>query len=126
EPTTAASSPSGASTVSASSSPQHQHQHQQRDGIAGKLLISNETVSLNSGSLDTTAPVSASGADQSPNDGSSTLGRGHAPRRAIQSMYGAPPGYNATMGVGGFGAGGGRDSLGRGRVGSGPVFGLMK
>ncbi|KAJ2842238.1 Peptidyl-prolyl cis-trans isomerase pin4, partial [Coemansia erecta] len=29
-------------------------------------------------------------------------------------MYGAPPGYNATMGVGG-----GRETLGRGRVGSG-------
>ncbi|KAJ2631032.1 Peptidyl-prolyl cis-trans isomerase pin4 [Coemansia sp. RSA 1290] len=35
------------------------------------------------------------------------------PRRAVQSMYGAPPGYNATMGVGG-----GRDTGGRGRVAS--------
>ncbi|KAJ2851850.1 Peptidyl-prolyl cis-trans isomerase pin4 [Coemansia brasiliensis] len=34
-------------------------------------------------------------------------------RRAVQSMYGAPPGYNATMGVGG-----GRDTTGRGRVAS--------
>ncbi|KAJ1835768.1 Peptidyl-prolyl cis-trans isomerase pin4 [Coemansia sp. RSA 2711] len=35
------------------------------------------------------------------------------PRRAVQSMYGAPPGYNATMGVGGV-----RDTMGRGRVAS--------
>ncbi|KAJ2033673.1 Peptidyl-prolyl cis-trans isomerase pin4 [Coemansia sp. S3946] len=35
-------------------------------------------------------------------------------RRTVQSMYGAPPGYNASMGVGGA-----RDSLGSGRVASG-------
>ncbi|KAJ1998604.1 hypothetical protein GGI04_004928 [Coemansia thaxteri] len=35
-------------------------------------------------------------------------------RRAVQSMYGAPPGYNATMGLGGA-----RDSLAHGRVASG-------
>ncbi|KAJ2732881.1 Peptidyl-prolyl cis-trans isomerase pin4 [Coemansia sp. BCRC 34962] len=35
-------------------------------------------------------------------------------RRTVQSMYGAPPGYNASMGVGGV-----RDTLGNGRVASG-------
>ncbi|KAJ2060559.1 Peptidyl-prolyl cis-trans isomerase pin4 [Coemansia sp. S146] len=35
-------------------------------------------------------------------------------RRTVQSMYGAPPGYNASMGVGGA-----RDSMGNGRVASG-------
>ncbi|KAJ2764888.1 hypothetical protein GGI18_006332, partial [Coemansia linderi] len=35
-------------------------------------------------------------------------------RRTVQSMYGAPPGYNASMGVGGA-----RDALGNGRVASG-------
>ncbi|KAJ2537211.1 hypothetical protein EV175_006747, partial [Coemansia sp. RSA 1933] len=90
-----------ASTASASSSPQ------QRD--ASPATSANDT----SGSLGT-APVVAPGADQPVGDSSSALlGRGRN-RRVVQSMYGAPPGYNATMGVGG-----GRESLGRGRVGSG-------
>ncbi|KAJ1799958.1 Peptidyl-prolyl cis-trans isomerase pin4 [Coemansia sp. RSA 2399] len=96
EPTTAAAAPSSSS--SASSSPQ------QRD--VSPARSANDADSLG------TAPVVAPGADQSVGD-DSVLGRGRN-RRIVQSMYGAPPGYNATMGVGG-----GREALGRGRVGSG-------
>ncbi|KAJ2396028.1 hypothetical protein GGI23_004074, partial [Coemansia sp. RSA 2559] len=102
EPTTAAAAPSSSSSSlsssAASSSPQ------QRD--VSPARSANDANSLG------TAPVVAPGADQSVGE-DSVLGRGRN-RRIVQSMYGAPPGYNATMGVGG-----GRETLGRGRVGSG-------
>ncbi|ORX71988.1 hypothetical protein DL89DRAFT_105266 [Linderina pennispora] len=39
------------------------------------------------------------------------LARRRGNRRVVQSMYGAPPGYNASMGIG-------RDSMNRGRMAS--------
>ncbi|KAJ2121259.1 Peptidyl-prolyl cis-trans isomerase pin4 [Coemansia sp. RSA 720] len=59
-----------------------------------------------SGLASTAAPLSVG-------DPAEAAGDARRPRRAVQSMYGAPPGYNATMGVGG-----GRDALGRGRIAS--------
>ncbi|KAJ2338553.1 hypothetical protein GGF43_006852, partial [Coemansia sp. RSA 2618] len=56
----------------------------------------------------TAAPLSTDGQPEADSDAAV-----RRPRRAVQSMYGAPPGYNATMGVGG-----GRDAMGRGRIAS--------
>ncbi|KAJ2159223.1 Peptidyl-prolyl cis-trans isomerase pin4 [Coemansia sp. RSA 552] len=94
EPSAEVSSPSPASTVSAASPLQ--------SAEAPAVLGSKDAAP-------TAAPLV--GAVDRPDD---DAGAGRRPRRAVQSMYGAPPGYNATMGVGG-----GRDALGRGRVASG-------
>ncbi|KAJ1863867.1 Peptidyl-prolyl cis-trans isomerase pin4 [Coemansia sp. RSA 2703] len=107
ETNTGATSPSLASTVSAASPVQS------GDMLAKDVSVTASATnsSMSASATPTTAATAAGDAARTDND--STLGKNRA-RRAVQSMYGAPPGYNATMSVGG-----GRDSLGRGRVTSG-------
>ncbi|KAJ2783155.1 Peptidyl-prolyl cis-trans isomerase pin4, partial [Coemansia interrupta] len=107
ETDTGATSPSLASTASAASPVQS------GDMLAKDMSVTSSATngSMTAGATPTTAAAAAADAARTDND--STLGKNRA-RRAVQSMYGAPPGYNATMSVGGS-----RDSLGRGRVTSG-------
>ncbi|KAJ2126902.1 Peptidyl-prolyl cis-trans isomerase pin4, partial [Coemansia sp. RSA 921] len=87
------------STVSASSS-------QSAEPPMHSADVSVHSARDDSGLASTAAPLSVG-------DPAEASGDARRPRRAVQSMYGAPPGYNATMGVGG-----GRDVLGRGRIAS--------
>ncbi|KAJ1727775.1 Peptidyl-prolyl cis-trans isomerase pin4, partial [Coemansia biformis] len=105
---TSSPSPSPGSTASAQSpalgmdAPAH--------SAKDMLLAIVSPAAAAAGPTPTFAP--APGADPAMPDGD---GAARArPRRDVQSMYGAPPGYTATMGVGG-----GRDALGRGRAASG-------
>ncbi|KAJ2791002.1 hypothetical protein H4R20_006923, partial [Coemansia guatemalensis] len=99
EPSTGASSPSPGSTASAPLPPQG------FEAPARSAKGTPEPVPPTA-----SAPLTATDAEVGADDEAA----GRRTRRAVQSMYGAPPGYNATMGVGG-----GRDATGRGRVGSG-------
>ncbi|KAJ1859999.1 hypothetical protein LPJ57_006804 [Coemansia sp. RSA 486] len=110
EATTGATSPSLASTASVTSPVQ-----------SGDVLSKESSVpptAAPGASMPATATATSAGNATSPLTGDTartdndTLGKSRA-RRAVQSMYGAPPGYNASMSVGG------RDSMGRGRVSSG-------
>ncbi|KAJ2707181.1 Peptidyl-prolyl cis-trans isomerase pin4 [Coemansia sp. IMI 203386] len=110
EATAGATSPSLASTASVTSPVQ-----------SGDVLSKESSVpptAAPGASMPATATATSAGNATSPLTGDTartdndTLGKSRA-RRAVQSMYGAPPGYNASMSVGG------RDSMGRGRVSSG-------
>ncbi|KAJ2707782.1 Peptidyl-prolyl cis-trans isomerase pin4 [Coemansia spiralis] len=97
EPDTGASSPSPVSTMSVQSP---------------ALGVDVPTYAAKDAATGTPPPAAGPAADAGLSDSDS--GARARPRRVVQSMYGAPPGYTATMGVGG-----GRDVLGRGRVASG-------
>ncbi|KAJ1816552.1 hypothetical protein LPJ56_004269, partial [Coemansia sp. RSA 2599] len=111
EATTGATSPSLASTVSATSPVQSGDMLSKDSSIPPTAApgTSMPATATTVGTGNATSPLTA---DTTKTD-SETLGKSRA-RRAVQSMYGAPPGYNASMSIGG-----GRDSMGRGRVSSG-------
>ncbi|KAJ2680346.1 Peptidyl-prolyl cis-trans isomerase pin4 [Coemansia spiralis] len=104
ESSTGASSPSATSTASAASP-------LQKDELSANSTKDVSGISAID-AMPTAAAAAAPTSDQQFGADGNTFNRNRA-RRAVQSMYGAPPGYTASMGVGG-----GRDSLGRGRVAS--------
>ncbi|KAJ1939011.1 Peptidyl-prolyl cis-trans isomerase pin4, partial [Kickxella alabastrina] len=110
---TGATSPSLASTLSAASPVHHsdmQANQPNKDGVLSPG--SAHSASPVNGGYNNSPGTLAFSSDQARID-SDALGKNRA-RRAVQSMYGAPPGYNASIGVGGS-----YNSLGRGRVSSG-------
>ncbi|KAJ2054605.1 hypothetical protein GGH13_008152, partial [Coemansia sp. S155-1] len=104
EPSAPSASPpassTSTSTASAAASPAQGH-----DTLAHASKDLSDSVS---------AALAAAPQSSDPTSADSDAAAKARSRRTVQSMYGAPPGYNASMGVGGA-----RDSLGSGRVASG-------